>query len=213
MTRTTIISQSSIEVCRPLPLRNDKSSYVITDFKSTLCAARKGNSPSVNTKSTNYIEWQRVAPILDGRHAPGYNPTVAPPVELYHPVFPRFLANANNIHLEVPVDVVRKPAELMEVTSQLATKEEKRQQSTRRLLANLIDYGMGQSNNYDRTAANHVGIVPRTKRPVELAASVFVEEKTELGWAGDPSVQGPSSYLSFWADPSVGLIFIWLAKL
>lgn len=174
-----------------------------TDYNRTIDAARKGKSPSANIKTTNYSGRQREAPILDGLYPAGYGPTAAPPIELYHPVFARFLANANKVDLDVPDDVVQQTAKIMEAASHIAAHEADRERSIRRLLADLLGYGVDQISNHCKTSAAHIATVSRDNEPAELAALVIAEEKYELGWSGDPSVQGPLSYLAFWSDSSV----------
>lgn len=179
-----------------------------TDYKRTIDAARKGTSLSANTKSTSYSDRQREAPILDGRYPGGYGPNVAPPVELYHPVFARFLANASKADLDVPDDIVQQTAKIMEAASHIVTHEAYRDPSIRQLLADLLGYGVERIANHHTTSENHIASISRDNQPAELAALVIADEKSELGWSGDPSVQGPLSYLAFWSDSSVRLVSV-----
>lgn len=103
----------------------------------------------------------------------------------------------------MPDDVVRQTARIMEAASLIVTHEAYCERSIRRLLADLLGYGVDQIANHHKTSVNHIAAISRDKQPAELAALVIAEEKSELGWLGDPSVEGPLSYLAFWSDSSV----------
>ncbi|EGO27958.1 hypothetical protein SERLADRAFT_414163 [Serpula lacrymans var. lacrymans S7.9] len=160
-----------------------------------------GKSPSANTKSANYHAHQeQETPFLDGRYAKRSTSTLAPPIELFHHVFAEFKANACNASLHPPSDIIGHTVKLMEVASQISTTEICREKLTQRYLTDILCRGFGQGVNFNRTSSDHLVVATRSVNPAEIAAVALVEEeKAELGWGGDPSIQGSFSYLQFWA--------------
>lgn len=156
-------------------------------------------------RSTNDRDHQNQNLVLDDRHPDGYNPTVALPIEIYHPAFAKFLANIRNTDLEVPTDVVQPTARIIEEASKIATAEPQREM-TYRILADVLKHNIRSSKDY---------ILPvyRTEEPKEVAAATIVEEKGELGWSGDPSIHGTLAYLAFWSDGKVRLILVCLNRI
>ncbi|EGO02239.1 hypothetical protein SERLA73DRAFT_178089 [Serpula lacrymans var. lacrymans S7.3] len=139
-----------------------------------------GKSPSANTKSANYHAHQeQETPFLDGRYAK---------------------PNACNASLHPPSDIIGHTVKLMEVASQISTTEICREKLTQRYLTDILCRGFGQGVNFNRTSSDHLVVATRSVNPAEIAAVALVEEeKAELGWGGDPSIQGSFSYLQFWA--------------
>lgn len=136
---------------------------------------------------------------------------MAPPVELYYPGFARFRANVNDHNLPVPEITVQRTAAIMRNASRIATLEKQREHDTREYLSDLIRYALSQNSNIDKTTADHIALKPLSGVLAEVALLLIAEEKAESGWSGDPSVQGPLSYLAHWSDPTVRLPrFLWL---
>ncbi|KAI1785465.1 hypothetical protein LXA43DRAFT_1115823 [Ganoderma leucocontextum] len=129
----------------------------------------------------------------------------AAPVEIYHPVFAAFAANVKNESLEVPGDVVRSTAEFMTSVSKISTSESPRRGIRTRAradLSNLISATIIQvPNSSNSTATDHIVLHFRRSAPFVLpAALAIVEEKDELGFGGEPSVQGSFAYVDFWTE-------------
>ncbi|KAG7440334.1 uncharacterized protein BT62DRAFT_629687 [Guyanagaster necrorhizus] len=171
-------------------------------YKLVVAGARKCESPSVNAQSQSYNAYQgNKFPILDGRYnATAYGQTIAPPIELFHPVFAQFRANLADTEIVIPEDIVRDTASLMRSSSAIQVSEQPRTQQSWMLLSNILNQSFHQAVNFDRTLADHIYLCGDTTVD-ETAAVVIVEEKSELGAGGsEPSVQGSFSYLKFWAD-------------
>lgn len=145
-------------------------------------------------------------PILDGRYnAAGDIQTIAPPIELFHPVFARFRAKLADTEAYVPEEIVRDTASLMRSSSAIQVSEHQpRTQDSRTLLSKILKDPFLQAFNWDQTSADYIALCGETTVH-ETAAVVIVEENSELGAGGlEPSVQGSFSYIEFWADETVG---------
>ncbi|KAK0478790.1 hypothetical protein IW261DRAFT_1480823 [Armillaria novae-zelandiae] len=151
---------------------------------------RSGMTPSQSCRSRNYFIHQGgVTPILDGRY--GLQGTsIPPPIELYHHIFASFRAGIRDESLQIPAQTVQFTAELMRSTSQIATNESARQSPTRNLL------------NPNKTNSDHILQFQRRSPPM-VAAGVICEEKAELGWNGEGSVQGSFSYAQYWTQKDI----------
>ncbi|GJJ11259.1 hypothetical protein Clacol_005491 [Clathrus columnatus] len=145
------------------------------------------------------------AAIHDGRYGTHRNTTLAPPLELYHPVFAEFKAHLNNPTLELPPDVVLNTMELMVATSEIKTLESERI-NVRGIVEKLCGLAIMKSENKDETKPDYIFPVTRNSPPIEVALVAVVEEKSELGVNGDPTVQASFSYIHYWADPSHQLL-------
>ncbi|KAJ7797114.1 hypothetical protein B0H14DRAFT_2912595 [Mycena olivaceomarginata] len=193
----TVLEDEEVEL-------EDLQGMLVKQYENVVASASKGKSPSVNAQSKSYNNYQgQKVPILDGRYNALKNrPTIAPPVELFHPVFACFRARLEEATAEVPEDIVRDTANLMRSSSAIQVSEQPRTQNTRTSLAKILKQSFLQVVNLDRTSADHIALC--TDSAVhETAAVVIVEEKSELGAGGsEPSVQGSFSYLQFWADPT-----------
>ncbi|KAJ7241717.1 hypothetical protein B0H12DRAFT_42281 [Mycena haematopus] len=170
-------------------------------YQTVVDSVSKGKSPSVNAQSRSYNAYQgQKIPLLDGRYNATKNTqTIAPPVELFHPVFASFRARLEAL-TDVPEDIVRDTASLMRASSAIQVSEQPRTQNTRTCLAKILKQAFFQVVNLDRTSSDHIALCVDTVVH-ETAAAVIVEEKSELGAGGsEPSVQGSFSYMNFWAD-------------
>ncbi|KAJ7218242.1 hypothetical protein B0H12DRAFT_1241655 [Mycena haematopus] len=139
-------------------------------------------------------------PILDGCYnALKSTQTIAPPVELFHPVFACFRARLEDAMTEVPEDIVRDTASLMRTSSTIQVSDQPRTQNTRTPLVEILKQSFLRVVDLDCTSPDHIADIAEN----ETAAVVFVEETSELG-AGrpDPSVQGSFSYMKYWASPT-----------
>lgn len=180
--------------------------FSYSDYKKFVAGAIKGKSPSVNAQSKFYFAHQgQKFPILDGRYnAAEYQQTIAPPIELFHPVFAQFRAKLADTEMIVPDDIVRDTASLLRSSSAIEVSEQPRTQQSRTLLSKILKQSFLQAVNLDRTSADHIALCGDTTVD-EMAAVAIVEETSELGTGGsEPSVQGSFSYIKFWVDETVG---------
>ncbi|KAI0071281.1 hypothetical protein K474DRAFT_1669143 [Panus rudis PR-1116 ss-1] len=155
-------------------------------------------TPSKGATPTAYRLIQNgECPLLDRRYASQLLP-IAAPIEIYHPVFPYFLAEIAREDLTPPSDFVSSTMAFMKSVSQIATRESERAGNTREALYKLLGQPIGQTVNPDRSSADHcIGLQCRGE-PSGLAGLVFVEEKFEMGQSGEGCVQGSLSYHAHW---------------
>ncbi|PCH34829.1 hypothetical protein WOLCODRAFT_165848 [Wolfiporia cocos MD-104 SS10] len=176
---------------------------VITEIKThyqRLVSQQNRLTPSANCNPANYYTHQNgIFAILDGRYGDSPN-TIAPPVEIYHPVFASFVAEDRYDALDLPTDFVQKVAKLLRTVSQIATIEKSRQATTRSLLSDLLNLTIVQMVNRNSTSADYIVTYHRGSQPLGAAAIAIIEEKSELGSSGDASVQGSFSFIEHWAD-------------
>ncbi|KAK7677279.1 hypothetical protein QCA50_019780 [Cerrena zonata] len=157
-------------------------------------------TPSVSAQPPKYAQFQRgPTAIFDGRYT-GSSLRMAIPIELYHPVFAAFLADAFDQNIQPPEDIICQTAKIMHVTSEIATAEQQQQRVTREFLVDILDHGIQQIVNSNKTSPDHFAPHACRMAPVSIAALAFFEEKPELGSGGEGSVQGSFSYLKYWAD-------------
>ena len=162
--------------------------------------------PSKSSKSGGYRTFQLDDPIYDGRYvANRATDTRAAPVQLYNPIFARFLDDIANNNLEVPTLVIRATARLMDRSSAIYDNEELRRQAISADLRDATSWDMPYVVNFDKSAADGTAA---SKTPVEtgyqLAALSIREDKNEIGDGGsDPSTQASLSYGRFWAQHDV----------
>ncbi|KAK0231368.1 hypothetical protein IW262DRAFT_1343836 [Armillaria fumosa] len=171
----------------------DSGSFLLSRYKRTIIANR--DSPSSNSHPSHYIRNQTSdAAILDGRFDPtNLTPTVAPPIQLYHPVFADFLGAMNDTS-DLPEDLVVETGRLMRSASGIAVLEN----SCRTHISNILGFSLWQSVNLDNMSAHHMIPHIRTSPPVQTALLATIEEKSELGSGGDVTTHGGCSYTAFW---------------
>nr|VWP00791.1 Phosphate:H symporter (Phosphate:H symporter, variant) [Ganoderma boninense] len=142
--------------------------------------------PATRAQPSRYVEYQTGdAPILDGRYGEMGRQTLAAPVEIYHPVFAGFVANVKDESLDVPEDVVRATASFMTSMSKISTSDAPRTESV--------------PPGWMKTTSSPIAVILPRFGPAALA---IVEVKNELGFSGEPSVQGSFTYLDFWKGES-----------
>ncbi|KAF7374001.1 Proteinkinasesubdomain-containingproteinPKL ccin9 [Mycena sanguinolenta] len=169
----------------------DTISDMTTRYQNLLLHARGGMTPSQAAKSANYrMEQSGSNPLYDGRYDDA-NPaaTIAPPVQLYHPVFARFIDDVNNTALEIPGEVLTKTHE----KARFAPLSKKALSLD---ITNLV--------NDDRTSPDG-GIMWTISKPEaaldHTVALAIKEEKRELGEGGcDPSTQASFSVQRYWVQ-------------
>ncbi|KIK68472.1 hypothetical protein GYMLUDRAFT_256191 [Collybiopsis luxurians FD-317 M1] len=99
------------------------------DFKKFVQRVSTGKTPSVLVQVREYnINQSSVhTAMLDGRFATTGPLTIAPPIEIYHPVFGRFLQRSRQSDLDVPEDVLLHTASLLRSVSRVSVKETPRE--------------------------------------------------------------------------------------
>ncbi|KAF7336569.1 hypothetical protein MSAN_02289100 [Mycena sanguinolenta] len=163
-------------------------------------------TPSQAAKSANYrMEQSGSNPLYDGRYDDA-NPaaTIAPPVQLYHPVFARFIDDVNNTALEIPGEVLVATADLMHKASGIYQDEDARKSKIRPALKKALSLDITNLVNDDRTSPDG-GIMWTISKPEaaldHTVALAIKEEKRELGEGGcDPSTQASFSVQRYWVQ-------------
>ncbi|KAK0447483.1 uncharacterized protein EV420DRAFT_1622434 [Desarmillaria tabescens] len=122
---------------------------------------------------------------------------MAPPIELFHPVFARFRAKLADTEV-VPEAIVRDTVSLMRSMSAIRASE---QPQGRTMLSEILKQPFLRAVDLDSsTSTDHIALCGETTVD-EMAAVVILEEEDELGAGGsEPSVRGSFSYMKFWAD-------------
>jgi hypothetical protein len=172
-----------------------------TGFQNIISRILKAMPPADSAKSSNYTKSQIAYSIYDGRYKANKPRTsVAPPVQLFHPVFGHFLDIMKNDEA-LPDDIIRKTTEYMKAASAIYANEEERQAALTPLLCNILNVNIQMILNKDKT--NPDGIV-------EMALGILLflifleEDKNELGDGGsDPSTQNGLSTARCWAQDKV----------
>jgi hypothetical protein len=161
----------------------------------------KADAPSRSAKTSNYTKSQIVYSIYDGRYKANEPRTsVAPPVQLFHPVFGHFLDGMKS-DIALPDDIIPQTAEYMRAASAIYETEEKRRIALTPLLCAILDVNIQMILNEDRT--NPDGMVEVVKNTSHFV--IFLQEdKNEFGDGGsDPSTQAGLSAGRCWAQPRV----------
>lgn len=157
--------------------------------------------PAESAKSLNYIKSQIAYSIYDGRYkADKPRTSVAPPVQLFHPVFGQLL-DAVKSNDALPDELVRATTEYMKAASALYRNEERRRAALTPLLRKILGFNTQMTMNPDKTTPDGI---------VEMAIGVLLflifleEDKNELGDGGlDLSTQAGLSLGCAWAQPKV----------
>lgn len=171
--------------------------------ETALKKALTAESPS-SAKSQEYRKYQRTSPIYDGRYdAKNSTDTIAPPIQLFHPVFAHFLDDVTNQDLPVPQHILNVTVEYMRKSSAIYEGEEERTATLKSLLEDALRITITKRVNPDASKPDGV-------YEVELRGSkskvilVLLEHKNELGDARcDPSRQAGLSFTRFAAQDDV----------
>jgi len=173
----------------------------ITGFQNVISRILNAMPPSDSAKSSNYTKSQIAYSIYDGRFKANKPRTsVAPPVQLFHPVFGHFLDVVNDNHA-LPDDIIRKTTEYMKAASAIYVSEEERRAALTPLLCDILKVNIQMILNKDKTIPD--GIVEMAKG-ILLFLILLKEEKNEVGDGGsDPSTQSGLSTARCWAQDKV----------
>ncbi|KAJ3733131.1 hypothetical protein DFJ43DRAFT_1069382 [Lentinula guzmanii] len=200
-TEDDLIGEAFREKQTIVVLVKDVVSQLRQDFSKYVKGVMEGKTPSVAAKSTNYNEIQGSdIPLLDGRfNGRAGGQTVAPPIEIYHPVFGAFSKRREDPELEVPSDVLRHTASLLRSVSKISVQETPRDSETRGILAKILGVSFEHVVNTDETSCEFM-CVQHTPQSINAAPALF-QIKGELGAGGsDPSVQASFSYARFYCN-------------
>ncbi|PBK86627.1 hypothetical protein ARMGADRAFT_1066525 [Armillaria gallica] len=170
-------------------------------YESVVAGTNKGKSPPASAQPDSYNAHQgKSLAILDGRYnAASDQQTIAPPIELYHPVFAQFRAKLTDTEIVIPEDIVRDTASLMRSSSAIHVSEQPRTQQSHTLLSKILKQSFLHPADLYHPSAD-IALCGNTAVD-ETAAVVIVEEMSELGAGGsEPCVQGSFSYIKFWVD-------------
>jgi len=166
-----------------------------------------GATPSEGAKSTGYrkIQADNTQVIYDGRWAPNGLSTIAPPIQIFHPIFDDFIHLVSDPNVQPTADDLKNVQELMHYAAEVGRVEERSggyNEGLRRLLRRILQADVHEERNPDTTAAD--GVVMLQIGDIRIA-SLVIELKRELGEGGcDPSLQAGLSMKRSWIEPSVG---------
>lgn len=142
--------------------------------------------------------------IYDGRctQSPPFA-TIAPPIELFHPVFGKFRHLANDPGTQVTNEDLKNIQEFMHMSSTLYALESARAPEYRRLLTRILQVPVHPEPNDDGTSSDGVYMVDLGEVRVPI---LITELKRELGDGGcDPSIQAGVFMRRAWIQRNVGL--------
>jgi hypothetical protein len=162
-------------------------------------------APAESAKSSNYVKSQIAYSIYDGRYkADKPRTSVAPPVQLFQPVFGRFL-DAVKSNDALPDDLIRATTEYMKAASALYKSEEKRREALTPLLREILGINIQMVMNGDKTTPDGIA---EMVIGVLLFLILLKEDKNEFGDGGsDPSTQAGLSLARAWAQVKVCYCF------
>ncbi|PPQ79188.1 hypothetical protein CVT25_002773 [Psilocybe cyanescens] len=179
----------------------DRISALHKRFQNVLSRTLNVMPPSESPESSAYTNSQLACSINDGRYQEKEPRTsVAPPVQLFHPVFARFLDDLKGTD-DIPDDIIRATTEYMKAASTIYTTEEKRQAELTPIHCRILGVDMQTILNDESTDAD--GVV-ESLMAVGRFLILLKEDKNEFGEGGsDPSTQAGLSMAHFWAQPKL----------
>ena len=170
----------------------------LTGFQNVISRILKATPPADSAKSLMYTKSQIAYSIYDGRYKAN-NPrtSVAPPVQLFHPVFGHFLDDVKSSG-PIPDDTIRHTLDYMKAASAIYASEDKRRVELTPLLCNIFGVDIQMIQNEDKT--NPDGIAELVTNPGRILL-LLKEDKNEFGEGGsDPSTQAGLSMGRCWAQ-------------
>jgi hypothetical protein len=152
----------------------------------------KALPPSDSAKSSAYIKSQAAYSICDGRYKAGSpRPTVAPPVQLFHPAFGHFLDDISEED-PIPNDIIRETIAYMKEPSAVYPTENNRRDKLTPLLSNVLDVFIQVVQNSDKTCPD--GIV-EYRTATGPAAIMHIEEKMRRETGVPTLLRKPASHI------------------
>jgi hypothetical protein len=121
--------------------------------------------------------------------------TIAPPIQIFHPVFQEFLDDINNPKFKPEEDVVAKVSHMMTLSSRIYSSEDAALSEIRRSLNELLGGRMEQV--ISRKSRNSDGVIFKHGENSDIPL-ILHEYKRAIGEGGcDPSVQAARSLREF----------------
>jgi len=116
----------------------------------------KAMPPSESAKSSAYTKSQIAYSIYDGRYKENKPRTsVAPPIQLFHPIFAHFLDNLKGTD-DIPDDIIRTTTEYMKASSAIYATVDKRRTELTPILCKILGVDIQTILNDDKTNADDV---------------------------------------------------------
>ena len=147
-----------------------------------------GTTPSEGAKSTAYrkIQIDDAQAIYDGQGVPdGVIPTIAPPIQIFHPIFDEFIHLMNDPDVQVTADDLLKVHDFMYYASEVGDNWDNEEQRYR--LRCIL-----QDDIYEEPNPARIGFL-------------VIKLDQELGEANcDPTIRAGLSMKCSWIEPSVG---------
>ena len=121
--------------------------------------------------------------------------TIAPPIEIYHPVFSDFLRNVRNQNYQPTTEAIRIVCDLISTAGAIYNKEQSRSKDYRKFIGDLLDQSTTELN---RAASD--GFI--TTQLIDcLVPLVALELKNALGEGGfDTLIQAELSVFNLWSN-------------
>ena len=166
----------------------------------------QGPTPSEGAKSNGYrkIQTNEAQVIYDGRRAQNGPSTIAPPIQIFHPIFDDFIHLVNDLGVQPTPDDLKKVQELMDYAAEVGRVEEgngRYNEGLRERLRRILQLDIHVEPNLDATSAD--GVITLQVGDARIAF-LILELKRELGEGGcDPSLQAGLSMKRSWINPSV----------
>ena len=129
--------------------------------------------------------------------------TIAPPLEIFHPVFAGFLHLIHDENLQLTNQDLEHARELLSYAAMVGEAEIARNAEIRKILSRILQLPVHEEPNTDRTSADgvHVLVVGDVRIPL-----LIMELKRELGEGGcDPSTQAGITMRRSWIQEDVSL--------
>jgi hypothetical protein len=176
---------------------------VLLDYNAILRAP--GKPPSKAAKSAEFLKSQAnpSLAIHDGRSNPGSNfSTIAPPIQIFHPIFHEFTQFVNDPLVQPTVEDLDNVHQLMQTLSSIYKKEDAYREKVRRDIARILDTTILEMANPDNTRPDGFIMAELGNTPIPCA---LFELKREAGEGGcDPTSQASFSMKRAWIHEAVG---------
>jgi hypothetical protein len=191
-------------------------SFVVA-ISLTFCAGylkiidTKGKAPSQGAKASEYRNCQADpnTVIYDG-HYPSHSTlsTVVPPIEIYHPIFAKFLYLVENPELtNRDIKLVGQLLESLSVVS--SANETQLNSKIHQLLRQILELEIVDEPNTDEPSADGVYMITVGNQWIRVP-SLIMECKNELGSGGcHPSIQAGLTMRRSWIQPDVSFLLFY----
>ena len=166
----------------------------------------QGSTPSEGAKSNGYhkIQTDEAQVIYDGRRVLNGLSTIAPPIQIFHPIFDDFIHLVNDLGVQPTPDDFKKVQELMYCTAEVGWAEEGKgryNEGLRGRLRHILQHDVHVEPNSDATSAD--GVITLQIGDACIAF-LILELKRELSEGGcDSSLQAGLSMKRSWINPLV----------